>query len=173
MAMQAALGQSANPPGTAEVVAAYKQMVYAICLTHTPCRGDADDVFQEVFLTYHRKQPVCHDDEHRKAWLIRTTLNIVRRFASQRAPQAVPLEGDVEDRTTRVEAGEYDGLFAALNSLSDTYKTVLHLFYLEDLPIAQIAALLDLEAGTVKTRLSRGRVLLRQAMNEEDSDGTR
>ena len=170
MTTQTALGQSASLPSTADVVTAYKQMVYAICLTHTHCRGDADDVFQEVFLTYHRKQPVCNDDEHRKAWLIRTTLNLARRSSAEMAAaRVVPLGDGVEPQAASVEAGEYDGLFAALNSLSDTYRTVIHLFYLEDLPIAQIAALLDLEPGTVKTRLSRGRALLRQAM-KEDSD---
>lgn len=156
---------------TTQVVERYRQMVYAICLTHTGCRSDADDVFQEVFLTYHRKQPACNDEEHRKAWLITTTLMIARRAASSTwRTRVVPLEEqDPAPEPFRFGIEEYDQLFTALTSLPDTYRTVIHLFYFEDLPIAQIAAVLAVEPGTVKMRLSRGRTMLREALTKEDS----
>jgi len=162
-----------SPLSTAEVVAAYRQMVYAICLTHTRCRGDADDVFQEVFLTYHRKQPALADSEHCKAWLIRTSLNIARRVAaSSWRTRVVALRPEDADQVTPEvfssgdEAG--DRLFQALAGLGETYRSVIHLFYFEDLSVARIAQLLDLEPATVKMRLSRGRAKLREALTQED-----
>ena len=158
---------------TAEVVRRHKQMVYAICCTHTRCKGDADDAFQEVFLAYHRKQPVCADEQHRKAWLIRTALTVTRRVAtSSWRTRVVLTPGD--DDTTVFETGvkEDDSLLQALMSLPEAYRSVIHLFYFEDLPVAQIAALLDQSTGAVKTRLSRGRTMLREAM-KESTDATR
>ena len=156
---------------TESVVERYQKMVYAIAVTHTRSRGDADDVFQEVFLTYHRKQPTCGDEEYRKAWLITTTLNISRRFmGSSWSTRVVPMD-DSDERAEifRFDIDEYDGLLKALTSLPENYRSVIHLFYFEDLSIAQISTVLDVEPGAVKMRLSRGRVMLRVAMKKEDS----
>jgi len=168
-------GSTDEPVTTAQVVERYQRMVYAICLTHTACRGDADDVFQEVFLTYHRKQPVLNGADHRQAWLIRTTLTIARRVATDSwRTRVVPLRPEDVDQAAAVvfTAGDEraDRLFQALNRLSPTYRSVVHLFYFEDLSVAAIAALLDLDPAAVKMRLSRGRAKLRQALSEEDSD---
>jgi len=155
---------------TTEVVERYQQMVYAICLTHTGCKPDAEDVFQEVFLTYHRKQPACNDEEHLKAWLITTTLNLARRASSSSwRARVVRLPDDEPEalEAFRFEIKEYDELFAALTSLPEAYRTVIHLFYFEDLPVKQIAAVLGEEPGAVKMRLSRGRAMLREAMTKE------
>ena len=163
------LATMAGAPATAEAVERYHQMVYAICLTHTRCRGDADDVFQEVFLAYHRKQPVCHDEEHRKAWLIRTTLNLARRAAtgSWRARVVLGATDEAGGDVFSFDVAEYDELFAALRGLPEAYRTVIHLFYFEDLPVTRIAALLGQSEGAIKTRLSRGRTRLREAMKED------
>jgi RNA polymerase sigma-70 factor (ECF subfamily) len=164
----------AQAPSTHQVVERYQTMVYAICLTHTRCRGDADDVFQEVFLTYHRKQPPCHDDEHRKAWLIATTLMVARRVATTSwRTRVVPLRPDAAEldapQVFRLPRLDQDDLFQALSGLPEAYRSVIHLFYFEDLAIAQIATVLDLEPGAVKMRLSRGRTMLRQALTKENS----
>lgn len=164
-----------NPIDTAKVVERYRQMVYAICLTHTHCRGDADDVFQEVFLTYHRRQPVCNDEEHRKAWLITTTMNIAKRVASTSWRTRVVTVHPAEMEAPPVEVFHFDdpihdALLRAVAELPDTYRSVVHLFYFEDLPVNKIAAVLDVEPGAVKMRLSRGRAMLREAMNKENDD---
>jgi len=154
---------------TTEVVERYQQMVYAICLTHTCCRPDAEDVFQEVFLTYHRKQPVVNDEEHRKAWLITTTLNLARRVSSsswRTRVQPLP-ENEPEPEVFRFDIEEYDELFTALTRIPEAYRSVIHLFYFEDLPVKQIAAVLGEEPGAVKMRLTRGRAMLREAMTKE------
>lgn len=151
---------------TGAVVSRYSSMVYGIALTHTSCRGDADDVFQDVFLTYHRRQPSCRDEEHRKAWLITTTLNCARKVAgSSWRTRVVPLtsrEAEQLPEQFRFATDEQNVLFKALHALPEIYRTVLHLFYFEDLPIARIAEVIGAEPGAVKMRLSRGRALMRE-----------
>jgi RNA polymerase sigma-70 factor (ECF subfamily) len=160
---------SSDLPATQAVVERYKDMVFGIALTHTRCRGDAEDAFQEVFLAYHRKQPECRSEEHRKAWLITTTLNCARRQASSSwRTRVVPLAPEDADRVRpevfHFATEEQDAVFTALGTLPETYRTVLHLFYFEDLPVARIADYLGLETGAVKMRLSRGRALMRHQL---------
>lgn len=152
---------------TTAVVERYESMVYGIALTHTACRGDADDVFQDVFLTYHRRQPSCRSEEHRKAWLITTALNCSRKVASSSwRTRVVPLTRDAEQlpEQFRFATDEQNVLFKALRALPETYRTVLHLFYFEDLPVARIAQVTGIEPGAVKMRLSRGRALMRDQL---------
>ena len=156
--------------GTREVVARHMNMVYGLALTHTRCQGDADDVFQEVFLTYHRKQPECRDEEHRKAWLINTTLNCARRVAADSwRTRVVPLALDEVDALPgefRFATEDQDAIFSALCVLPLDYRTVLYLFYFQDQPVTSIAQQLALEPGTVKMRLSRGRRMMREQLGE-------
>jgi RNA polymerase sigma-70 factor (ECF subfamily) len=157
-----------EPLDTHGVVVRYEPMVYAIALTHTRCQGDADDVFQDVFLTYHRRQPEFRSEEHRKAWLITTTINCARQVAgSSWRTRVVPLTGGASQAAPtqfEFETVEQNALFAALKALPGSYRSVLHLFYFEDLPIARIAEVLELTASTVKMRLSRGRALMREQL---------
>jgi RNA polymerase sigma-70 factor (ECF subfamily) len=144
-------------------------MVYGIALTHTRCQGDADDVFQEVFLAYHRRMPRVRSEEHRKAWLIVATLNCAKAVASSSwRTRVVPMSLEAIDAATapvfHFATEQQDQLFRAMNALPGDYRIVLHLFYFEDLPIAEIARLLDIEPGTVKMRLSRGRGLMRDQL---------
>ena len=74
------------------VIDRYQDMVYGLALTRTGNRADADDVFQEVFLAYCQCGKTFRDEEHRKAWLLRTTVNQARRVtASSWRKKTVPL----------------------------------------------------------------------------------
>ena len=57
------------------MVKKYADMVYRLALVRTGNSWDADEVFQEVFLRYFRKKPVFTDENHRKAWLLKVTVN--------------------------------------------------------------------------------------------------
>ncbi|MDR1824685.1 MAG: sigma-70 family RNA polymerase sigma factor [Bifidobacteriaceae bacterium] len=150
------------PADTHSVVQRYEAMVYGIALTHTQCRGDADDVFQDVFLAYHRTMPAVASEEHRKAWLIVTTLNCAKKVAlGSWRTRVVPLTPGQEDAAApevfHFATEEQDAVFRAMSRLPEAYRTVLHLFYFEDLPVGRIAELLNLDPGAVRVRLSRGR----------------
>ncbi|MDR0459574.1 MAG: sigma-70 family RNA polymerase sigma factor [Coriobacteriales bacterium] len=160
---------------TSQVVDRYQDMVYAIALTHTRHRQDADDVFQEVFMVYHRKQPSFVSEERRKAWLIATTVNCSRQLTtSSWSRKVVPLYDDQSEPLVSKDfsfaTDEQDAIFQAMRGLPDTYRTVLHLFYFEDMPISQIAELLDVQAGTVRVQLTRGRAMLRPLLKGDYFD---
>ncbi len=147
-----------------QAVERWGDMVWRLALARTANVPDAEDVFQEVFLRFFRHEDELKSDEHRKAWLIRCTVNRANSlFSSPWRKRALPLEVaaqvGVED--------EYREVYSAVLSLPARYRAVIHLHYFEGLSVAEIAGTLDLPEGTVKSQLSRGRAFLRDLLNEE------
>ena len=138
-------------------------MVYRLALARTANVPDAEDVFQEVFLRYFRHEDRFRSDEHRKAWLIRCTLNRAKSLlGSAGRKRTVPLE-------TAEEVGvedDYREVYAAVLSLPAKYRAAIHLHYFEGLSVTEIAQMLNVPEGTVKSQLSRGRALLRDMLEE-------
>lgn len=139
-------------------------LVWRLALARTANVQDAEDVFQEVFLRYFRHEDELKSDEHRKAWLIRCTVNRAKSlFLSPWQRRTAPLE-------TAAQVGvedDYREVYAAVLSLPAKYRAAIHLHYFEGLSVAEIAAALGCAEGTVKSQLSRGRALLREALKEE------
>lgn len=148
------------------IIDQYQSMVYGLALARTGRRTDAEDVFQEVFLAYFQSGKTFQDEEHRKAWLLRTTVNLSRRVtASSWRRKTVPLS-EREDQSVEFRCQEENEVWQALMSLEDTYRIPLYLFYFEELSTQDIAKTLSLRPGTVRMRLSRGRELLRDVWDE-------
>ena len=146
-----------------QVVERWGDMVYRLALARTANVPDAEDVFQEVFLRFFRHEDRFANDEHRKAWLIRCTVNRCKSLlASPWRKRTVPLE-TAED--VGVE-DDYREVYAAVLSLPAKYRSVIHLYYFEGLSVAEMAQTLNVPEGTVKSQLSRGRALLREILQE-------
>ena len=146
-----------------QTVERWGDMVWRLALARTANVSDAEDIFQEVFLRYFRHEHKLQSDEHRKAWLIRCTVNRANSLHSspwrrRTVPLEVAAQVGVED--------QYREVYSAVLSLPPKYRAVIHLHYFEDLSVAEIAAGLGLAEGTVKSQLSRGRALLRDALKE-------
>ena len=82
-----------------EILDRYAAMVYRLAFARTKNRFDADDILQEVFMRYIRSIPDCRDEEHRKAWLIRTTINCSKTLlTSAWFRKTVPLDDTLLSR---------------------------------------------------------------------------
>lgn len=150
--------------GIEQIIDRYQNMVYGLAFAKTGSRADADDVFQEVFLAYFQAGKTFRDEEHRKAWLLRTTLNLSRRVtASSWRKKVLPLS-EYEDIPCRFREPEENRIWQALSQLPEPYRLTLYLFYFQELSTRQVAAALSIRPGAVRMRLNRGRELLRQAM---------
>ena len=144
-----------------EAVERWSDMVWRLALARTANVQDAEDVFQDVFLRYFKHEQELDTLEHQKAWLIRCTINRANSlFSSPWRKRTVPLE-------TAAEVGvedQYQEVYSAVLSLPPKYRTAIHLFYYEELSITEIASILHMPEGTVKSHLSRGRALLRDIL---------
>ena len=143
-----------------QIVRTYADMVYRVACRYVQNSIDADDVFSEAFLAYFKKERTFESEEHRKAWLIRVTINCAKDFLERRSQLAQLHEETLPDRATP-DADAYMDLHAAIAQLRPEYREVITLYYLEDLSVKQIAQILDKNENTVKTQLFRGRETLK------------
>lgn len=157
--------QSLNMDDCAEnVIRYYSDMVYRLAFARTGTKHDADDIFQEVFLRYVKKKPIFKNEEHRKAWLIRVTINCSNNFWSslwKKKSQELTNEETFETE-------EAINLCTELQQLPLKYRVVIHLFYYENMSLEEISLTLNRKNSTIRTQLTRARDMLKKFMKEED-----
>ena len=145
------------------VIRHYSNMVYRLAFARTGNISDAEDLYQEVFLRYLTKAPSFTSEEHRKAWLLRVTVNCANRFHSSLwRKRTEPLS-----EALAFPAPEGEELWEEIRLLPEKYRTILHLYYYEDLTTDEIAQLLERTPATVRSQLTRARDRLKQLLLEE------
>lgn len=169
-----------------EVMRHYTPMVYRIAFTRLGNAADAEDVSQDVFVRYFRADKTYESEEHRKAWLLHCAVNCTNSAAGSAwnrhrsdAPDLEQLadtlqnESSVEETAERKETRE--GVLKAVMELPAKYRTVIYLFYFEDMPTARIAEVTEIRESTVRSQLSRARELLKKKLRniwgEAEFDG--
>jgi RNA polymerase sigma-70 factor (ECF subfamily) len=135
-------------------------------------QGRAEDAVQEALLLAWRHIAAIRDPDAWDAWLYRLTVRACYRLG-RAGGHAQVVELDVRaDRVspapdfTRAIA-ERDRLMAALAGLPLEQRTVIVLHFYLDLPLTQAAAVLDVPAGTAKSRLHRGLEALRTSLGDD------
>ena len=142
-----------------EVIEKYSNMVYRLALAQMKTKHDAEDVYQEVFIRYISKPRTFESEEHRKAWLIRVTINLCKSLCSAWFRKSEPL-----DETMVFNTKEESDLYEYLILLPKKYRSVIHLFYNEELSINEISGILNAKESTVRTWLTRARSILREKL---------
>ncbi len=153
-----------------QIIDRYQNMVYGLALAKTNSPADADDVFQEVFLACFQSGKTFRDEEHRKAWLLRTTVNMCRRVtASTWRRKTAPLE-EQREGSVRFREPEENLVWEAVQRLEEKYRLPVYLFYFQELSTQEIAKALGIRPGAVRMRLSRGRDMLREMLKGDFFD---
>lgn len=139
-------------------------MLYRLCFVMLHSAADAEDAVQETFLQYIRKAPHFADAGHERAWLITTAKNKCRDILRDRR-RHLPLPDD--DALPALPDPADSGILEALLTLPEKYRLVLTLYYVEDVPIREIARTIQRTPSAVKMRLQKGRRLLEEAYRKE------
>ena len=126
-------------------------------------------VVQDTFIQYYSLKKEFDNEQHIRAWLIRVAINKAKNMnRTFWRRNKLSLEDYME--TLVFETPESEELFEAVMKLPGKYRIVIHLFYYEDYTVREIADILKLSESNVKVRLSRGRTLLREELQEEWND---
>ena len=125
---------------------------------------DVEDVLQETFLAVWKGAGGYRPNGTPQAWIWVIARNQAALLLRRRGPVTAPLEESCRPRADAdpAEAAAVRADLAA--ALSGPEGDVLRLMYVEDRPVAEVAAVLGVPAGTVKSRAHRARRLLRVAM---------
>ena len=141
-----------------QVVEKYAQTVFRVCLMRLDNYADAEDCFQNVFVKLFKNSPRFNEEEHIKAWLIRVAINECGSYIKANR-RAVPMER-IQQAQPVFDEDSADISWALMRT-PQKYREVLYLYYCEQYTVSEISQLLRLNGNTVKTRLKRGRVILK------------
>ncbi|MEG0744109.1 MAG: sigma-70 family RNA polymerase sigma factor [Erysipelotrichaceae bacterium] len=149
-----------------EVVDYYKDLVYKLACSQVRNESVAQDVFQDVFLRYIRNKKKFENEDHRKGWFIKVTINCSRSYFTQTyMKREVPILMDFADNN---KAENY--IYYYVLKLPRKYRLVIHLFYYEELSSKEISEFLKIKETTIRSQLKRARVLLKEYMKEDGFD---
>ena len=141
----------------------YRDRLFAAAFQVCGNAADAEDAAQEALLRYHISEKQFESEQHIRAWLLRVAINCAKNLSrSFFRRNTVPLETYME--TLEFDSGESREIFREVMSLPEKYRLVIHLYYYEDYSVAEIGRILALTESNVKVRLSRGRQLLKKAL---------
>lgn len=151
--------------GIAQLVEMYASMIYRIAYTRMQNVTDAEDITQEVLLKYLKAGKTFRDEEHRKMWLIRVTVNTIKSSLTSAWRRHTVALDDVTEPS--YEASELPVLKEKVEKLPERYRLPMYLYYYEELSVKEIAHVIKSTEGTVKSLLSRGRKMLRDELKED------
>ena len=159
----------------------HMEALYRTALRMTKNENDAEDLVQEAYVKAYRFWDSFEPGSNCRAWLFKIMTNIfINEYRSKaRSPMSVNVD-DLDDnflfgqlavdQTTRNPEQELfsrifdDDIKKAIESLPDDFRMVVVLAFLEGFSYQEIADIMDLQLGTVKSRLHRGRKLLQKAL---------
>ena len=151
------------------LVEAHYASLYRFGLSLSRSESEASDLVQQTFLHWAAKGHQLRDPAKARSWLL-TTLHREFLRARRHATRFPHHEmSEVADELpaiapTMVNEMDSDAVMRALLEVDEVFRVPLSLFYLEDMPYKEIAAFLDVPAGTVMSRLARGKAQLRELL---------
>ena len=154
------------------LVEQYRDNVYRLAYRMCGNAYDADEAAQEAFVAAWRALPNFRGDAKFSTWLYRLTTNaaidVMRREKRHQTVgdgEMMELADDADSPQETVERTEQqEAVQKALSTLSEEYREVLLLRYMEELDYAEIAEVLQLPSGTVKSRINRAKAALKTAL---------
>ena len=153
------------------IINQYKKTVYGIAAAMLRNKSDADDVFQEVFLLYYKKNISFDTEAGRRAWLIRVTVNKCRQVNNSVWNTRVEKTDELEIVHEFAFTNEESEVFTAVSELEQKYSVPVILQYFQGLSVNEIADILGERSNTVSVRLNRARKLLKQRLEEDNENG--
>lgn len=160
-----------------EVFETYKKDVYRTCYFMLQHGADAEDVCQEVFMNVFRHE--WRQVEHLKTWLMRVTvnhcLNHLKKHTRDQAKQHRWKQGYVQppEKTADTILEEKESAIECaylLGSLPVKMRAVISLRYLNECSLNEIADIMRIPLGTVKSRLNKGLRQMRRMLEKQEAN---
>jgi len=167
------------------LVERYSDFVYTVVLRVVRNEEDAEDVAQEAFVRAHGAISKFRGDSKFSSWLYRIAVNraLTHLKRRKRRPDTVEVSSSprveaevssrtcVDDPSVRVLDEEFrERVRAAVAKLPPRYRAAVTLFYLEERSYKEVADILGVPMGTLKTHLHRARAVLKDNLRSEEAE---
>ena len=180
-----ALAKKGDQDAFSQLVEANQNKIYSLALRMTGSPEDGADLAQEAFLRAWRSLPSFQEESSFSTWLYKLTSNLcidfLRKEKRRKAVVTTVSLDDDQDESPPVEVPDHrftpeaeverrelcSAMSRALKTMSEEHRQILILREVEGLSYTEIAQLLDVEEGTVKSRLARARISLRNILQKD------
>ena len=151
----------------------YGKRLYGLCMTLCADKHEADDLYQDTWVKVLKRFDTYDPSRDFEPWLTRLCVNTYRdrlrrlsrspflNFSSNETKEAFLLTA------TAPEQEDYSDLYAAIDQLPEKLRLTIILFYFQDMDIEKTAQTLGIPTGTVKSRLHKARIQLKEVLGRE------
>ena len=143
----------------------YADMLYRLSLSYLQNTEDAQDAVQDVFVKYATASDIFKDEEHKKAWLIRVTVNYCNDMLRRRKLRTHASLDEISETVADGEESSSD-IMNCLKLIPLKNRAAVILHYLEGYSVEETAKILKISVSAVKMRLKRGREALYELIRE-------
>lgn len=169
--------QNGDKEAFISIINEHLQMMYKVAKTRLSSEEDIGDAIQETILSAYKSICVLKNTSYFKTWLIKILINKCNDIISKNKKiiyvedyyESIENEDLLEAKVSIEENIVFN---ETLNSLDESYKTVIVLYYVSGFNTREISEILKEKEGTIKSRLSRGRQKLKEiylkSYNEEN-----
>ena len=172
-----------------ELISQYEQPVYSVVYRLLGNQADACDVVQDVFLKIFRGVSAFREQSSLRTWIYRIAVNEARnhrRWWARHCRREISLENDVDEREAPIDIAEDPGrspyeqaldsetralIEQALTRINPVFRVAVVLRDIQNLSYEEIAEILQVSLGTVKSRILRGREALRKELTHRPDQG--
>ena len=147
--------------------------LFGLCMTLCGDPYEAEDLYQETWLKVVRNISRYDPAREFEPWLTKICVNTYRNTLRRIARSPVLNFRDTREKDTMMqsvpapEKKDYEPLYEAVRNLPEKMRLTVVLFYFEDMDIRSAAEVLGVPPGTVKSRLSKARKLLKEVLGDE------
>ena len=140
--------------------------LYRMAFVYVHNENDAVDILQQSMIRAFENIARLKEPKYFKTWMIRIVINCCKTYLDKMKKVEIIDPSELVDLqiTSHILKEEEIDLWAALRLLEEKYKTVLLLRYYQDYTVPEIATILELPVGTVKTNIRRGLMQLKQML---------
>ena len=150
---------------------AYYKLLLHVAFDYLHSKNDAEDVIQDVFMKLYESRKQFNDDEHLKYWLIKVTNNKCIDHLRHIKNKEMLISNDNIDILNNQDNKE-DSLQRrvqeAIDKLNINDKTIIVLYYYNDLSLKEISKVLSISEANVKKRISRARIKLKSIIGDKN-----
>lgn len=149
-----------------EQIEKYKKQMYVVAYSILKNPTDAEDVVQEALLTSYERLHTLQDEEKFKPWLMRILVNQAKMYI--RKNSRIVYIGNEEEIDQVTPKNNCEEIWDVVLSLNSKLSLVVILYYSQGYSVKEISKIAGIPAGTVKSRLSKARELLRKELGENN-----
>jgi len=159
-----------------EIYEKYSNMIFQVSFSYLKSAADSEDIVADVFVKLINAEPKFQNEEHEKAWLLRTAINLCKNNLKHWRRKTVDIDDiDNIDEYGNLQSENQFNINININDtlksvmeLPERYKDVIYLYYYEGYSTAEIAKMLKKPHSSVRVHLHEARKILKGVLEEDE-----